>query len=596
MRHKQAFAASAMLLGLAVLGGTAGAQEAFDYQFSTPGTLTETRRSSDSPSPYWWLRSGGRLLVGGGTGTTITGDLPENDPLRAKYAAAAPKTTDGGRHPQNSFRLFTKSKWKNSIQSIEVELLAANLSEPANRHAFNGVSLVSRYDESDANYYVATLRMDGKAVIKKKSGDNFYTLVEKTFLPGTYSRDGNYNLLTINKPFRLRLETGETAAGQTALKFWVDRERDGNWQLAADVVDNGRVGGAALVAAGANGVLSDFMDVRWDNYQVAGVATVTPPAPVKEPETPSTPKEPTAPAEQAPEPTPSGNPLAGKKLYVNPNSDGRRQAEAWRSSRPADAAIMEKLGNVAIGSWFGDWNSNVESDARNLVLAASREGAVPLLVAYNIPQRDCGSYSAGGANNPEGYRSWINNLARGIGNGEAVVILEPDALAGMTCLSEADQAARMELLKYAVGALKANPKTYVYVDAGNANWVPAGEMASRLKRADIARADGFAVNVSNFYETARNVSYGEAVSKETGGKHFIIDTSRNGAGSPGGEWCNPGGRALGQTSTTNTGNRLVDAFYWVKPPGQSDGTCNGGPSAGVWWPEYALELAKRAGW
>jgi endoglucanase len=36
----------------------------------------------------------------------------------------------------------------------------------------------------------------------------------------------------------------------------------------------------------------------------------------------------------------------------------------------------------------------------------------------------------------------------------------------------------------------------------------------------------------------------------------------------------------------------VDAYLWVKRPGESDGACgNGAPKVGVWWPDYALDLA-----
>ncbi len=37
---------------------------------------------------------------------------------------------------------------------------------------------------------------------------------------------------------------------------------------------------------------------------------------------------------------------------------------------------------------------------------------------------------------------------------------------------------------------------------------------------------------------------------------------------------------------------LKDANLWVKRVGESDGSCNGGPSAGQWWPEYAIALAR----
>lgn len=224
----------------------------------------------------------------------------------------------------------------------------------------------------------------------------------------------------------------------------------------------------------------------------------------------------------------------------------------------------------------------------------SAAGALPVLVAYAIPARDCGGYSAGGVNSPDGYRAWIRDLAAGIGDRRAAVVLEPDALAGIGCLAQADQETRLALLAEAVDVLAARPGVLVYLDAGHANWIGAAEMAGRLSEAGIARAQGFALNVSNFGSTADQVAYGSDLSARVGRKHFVIDTSRNGLGpAPGGEWCNPAGRALGQRPGTTTAP-LVDAHLWIKRPGESDGTCNGGPPAGQWWAEYALGLAQRA--
>ncbi len=59
-------------------------------------------------------------------------------------------------------------------------------------------------------------------------------------------------------------------------------------------------------------------------------------------------------------------------------------------------------------------------------------------------------------------------------------------------------------------------------------------------------------------------------------------------------WCNPSGEALGAQPTAATGDASVDAYFWVKRPGESDGTCNGGPAAGAFWTDYALGLAQRA--
>lgn len=101
-------------------------------------------------------------------------------------------------------------------------------------------------------------------------------------------------------------------------------------------------------------------------------------------------------------------------------------------------------------------------------------------------------------------------------------------------------------------------------------------------------------------------------------KTFIIDTSRNGQGPwtptvafPDAQtWCNPPQRGVGARPTTATASELVDAYVWIKVPGESDGQCSRGlgagdnvvdpiwgqvdPDAGVWFPAQALELARLA--
>ena len=57
-----------------------------------------------------------------------------------------------------------------------------------------------------------------------------------------------------------------------------------------------------------------------------------------------------------------------------------------------------------------------------------RNRRVPVLVAYNVPFRDCARYSTGGATDTAAYQAWIDGFARGVGDGKAVVILEPDGL------------------------------------------------------------------------------------------------------------------------------------------------------------------------
>ncbi len=291
----------------------------------------------------------------------------------------------------------------------------------------------------------------------------------------------------------------------------------------------------------------------------------------------------------------SSDPFEGSKLYVDPNSSAKRQADAWRSSRPDDARQMDKIAAGADADWFGDWSGDVKSAVNARVTEITNAGALPVLVAYNIPNRDCSGYSAGGATSPEAYKTWIRAFADGIGTRKAAVVIEPDALALTGCLSDTDRATRFALLKDAVNVLEAKGNVATYIDAGHSNWISASEMAARLTEAGVGSADGFSLNVSNFRTTPESTRYGKDISARIGGKHFVIDTARNGLGpSPDNQWCNPPGRALGEKPGAVTADPAVDAYLWIKPPGESDGSCNGGPPAGQWWPEYALGLAQRA--
>jgi endoglucanase len=335
-----------------------------------------------------------------------------------------------------------------------------------------------------------------------------------------------------------------------------------------------------------------------DDISLIGTAAVQPantPVPSPKPTT-AVLRTPTTAPKSAPVVS-TGNPLAGAVLFNDQDSNpAAKQVQDWQSSRPADAQTMKKIADQPKASWLGNWTTNIQSDTQNKVTKAAAINTVPVFIAYNIPGRDCGNYSAGGAGNAQAYKDWINGMAAGIGTKRAVVVIEPDALA-QDCLQGAQLQERYDLLKYAVQKLKTNTQTAVYLDAGHSNWVAANTMADRLKNAGIQNADGFAVNVSNFQTNTDSINYGQQISSQVGGKHFIVDTARNGNGpTSDNAWCNPSGRALGAKPTTATGNAIVDAFLWLKYPGESDGSCNGGPAAGQWYPDYALGLAQRASW
>jgi endoglucanase len=401
-------------------------------------------------------------------------------------------------------------------------------------------------------------------------------------------------------------------------------------------------------------------------------------------------------------------PAPATHLYVPPAPAGSYQQIGRLIGQRdlTDAARIAKMVTTPQAVWFtGGTPRQVQQDVRRTMLKAGLQHAVPTLVAYNLPYRDCGQYSAGGAAGTTAYEAWIDGLANGIGSQKAIVILEPDGLglipnyvaldgssnctiANDPSIPAGDAATpenRWAQLNYAVDALEKNPNVSLYLDATHSGWQNVGESADRLVKAGVQRAEGFFLNVSNYQYTTNEVQYGNWVSKclvmgdfancpnqywnggplptkiaqllgpwtgvalsaygewsdtsdnpalNTSGlnaryanvegvKHFVIDTSRNGLGpwnwaaagyasaGTAQDWCNPPGRGLGDRPAANPlpSNALLDAYLWVKTPGQSDGQCNRSvagsttdpewgnivdPAAGAWFPQQALQLAQLA--
>lgn len=386
------------------------------------------------------------------------------------------------------------------------------------------------------------------------------------------------------------------------------------------------------------------------------------------------------------------------QFYVpKPNQGAREQiADLTSSGNKADANLIREMIDTPQAVWFTKGTpKSVQQDVENTVKRAAGKKSVPVLVAYNIPFRDCAQFSAGGATTVQDYMAWIDGFAAGIGNEKAVVILEPDGLGIIPWYkqfrgldseaadyewcqpAEADEATaadeRFAMLNYAVDALKAKPNVSVYLDGTHSHWLGSGDAAHRLAQAGVERADGFYLNVSNYQPTAHLEKYGTWISKcfwfatdpgswgnghfdwcasqyypadpddfstwtltdqwytdnvesqtwvpypgDAGLTHFVIDTSRNGQGPwtptasypDAQDWCNPPGRGLGLRPMAATGYPLIDAYLWVKIPGESDGECTRGlgpagetvdpewglidPAAGEWFPEMALDLVHNA--
>ena len=286
--------------------------------------------------------------------------------------------------------------------------------------------------------------------------------------------------------------------------------------------------------------------------------------------------------------------IYGKALDVDPDGTAvLGVAKVTETLTGTERALLKRITSQPIATWLGDWNADVRRDTAARVKAATWRNAIAVLATYNIPAQDCGSY---GRNDPQTYsqhRAWVRQFVAGLGTTKAVVIVEADALSNQQCLTANEKTERLALIKDEVELLR-HQGSFAYIDAGHVSWNGVAATAARLKAAGIADATGFALNTGNTWSTAKTTAYGDRISELTGGAHFVIDTSRNGRPRTDSAWCNPKGAGLGTAPTTNTGSTLVDAYLWIKNPGVSDGTCNGGAKAGTWMTDAGLALAQNA--
>ncbi len=299
----------------------------------------------------------------------------------------------------------------------------------------------------------------------------------------------------------------------------------------------------------------------------------------------------------APEPP---NPLFNQRLWVDPQSPVAQAADALRASgRQADADALQPITSQPVATWLT--HDDPVPLAKRVIDHAEVADAVPVLVLYHRPHRDCGNYSAGGSPDAASYAQWIGTVADTIGSRRAVVILEPDAvpqLLGPEC-TNADEMYAM--LASAVERLSANEQTLIYLDAGHPGWITdTDQLAQAMRRSGIEKADGFSLNVSNFASDAANQEYGARLSSALGGTQYVIDTSRNGSGTPSApdgqldSWCNPPSAALGSDPQIGPERTYAIARLWIKVPGESDGNCRPGePPAGEFWYDYALRLIQQ---
>lgn len=290
------------------------------------------------------------------------------------------------------------------------------------------------------------------------------------------------------------------------------------------------------------------------------------------------------------------NPLVGAKFFIDPESKAMLEVGRLRQADPQAASALDKIARVPQALWLGPDSSG--STIRHFVQRAANDEALPVVVLRNLPDYGGCMPPPDAPSAAEAYRAWIRDMRAGIGDHAVAIVLEPFALVETPKLSETVREERLSLLREAIAVLRQGPGVVVFVGAGHPGWLEPGATAELLIDAGVENAHGFALNTAHYRTTEESLEYGAAISRLVGNKHFVVDTSRNGAGPyleakhESETWCNPPGRKLGVLPTTDTGHALCDGFLWLSRPGESDGQCWGGPRAGVFWPELALRYVE----
>jgi endoglucanase len=305
----------------------------------------------------------------------------------------------------------------------------------------------------------------------------------------------------------------------------------------------------------------------------------------------------------------NGNLLAGARLYVDPTSPAALAQQQYAQSNPGWASMLGRIANEPGARRFWMWNMgpNVEGQVAHYLQTAqaAQPGTTVMLSSYNLVHGPCGSTATPAVQTQ--YDNYMDQTAAGIGNFHVVYFLEIDSLITASCLTPSQLAIRQAELRYAVSALERDPHVLVYIDAGAADALSPARAVQLLSGAGVSQAQGFFLNATHFDWTQNELQFGEAVSRQLGGAHFIINTGENGTGplapanrvKHGNEvLCNPPGRGLGPLSVSQqvavpTGYPAADGFLWFSNPGGSGGQCvPGAPPAAQFWAAYAVMLAQ----
>jgi len=334
------------------------------------------------------------------------------------------------------------------------------------------------------------------------------------------------------------------------------------------------------------------------------------------------------------------NPFADADMYGDPAYV--ENVSASMAAHPQLASVLSRAKNQPTSFWL-DSSSSISRLTSALVAArkhggAAGRGLVPLVTVSTLPGRSCETDGSGEefsatAEGAREYRAFIDNVSAVLmehSSQPVALVLEPHVLAVLASRKPAcaaSQSTMEDSLAYAIRKL-ALANVSIYLDGGNAIWTGWDDLRQALVEAAARiltkvgpgnRVRGFATNVGAYTplvgdgvsRLASNNPFRNEVDYITHlaedlhrngieGMHFIVDTSRNGqltVPGMGRDWCNLAEAGMGERPRVVL-HPLIDAYVWVKPPGESDGTDVPGarrsePNCGS---SAALRGAPESGW
>nr|5JX5_A Chain A, Glucanase [Orpinomyces sp. Y102]5JX5_B Chain B, Glucanase [Orpinomyces sp. Y102]5JX5_C Chain C, Glucanase [Orpinomyces sp. Y102]5JX5_D Chain D, Glucanase [Orpinomyces sp. Y102]6IDW_A Chain A, Glucanase [Orpinomyces sp. Y102]6IDW_B Chain B, Glucanase [Orpinomyces sp. Y102]6IDW_C Chain C, Glucanase [Orpinomyces sp. Y102]6IDW_D Chain D, Glucanase [Orpinomyces sp. Y102] len=307
-------------------------------------------------------------------------------------------------------------------------------------------------------------------------------------------------------------------------------------------------------------------------------------------------------------------------------SNYKFQGEVDQSIQRLSGSLQEKAKKVKYvptAAWLA-WSGATNEVARYLNEAGSK---TVVFVLYMIPTRDCNAGgSNGGADNLSTYQGYVNSIYNTINqypNSRIVMIIEPDTIGNLVTANNANcrnvHDMHKQALSYAISKFGTQKNVRVYLDAAHGGWLnssadrTAEVIAEILRNAGNGKIRGISTNVSNYQPVYSEYQYHQNLnraleSRGVRGMKFIVDTSRNGRNPSSATWCNLKGAGLGARPQANPDPNmpLLDAYVWIKTPGESDSASSadpvcrnsdslqGAPAAGSWFHDYFVMLLENA--